>query len=148
MALGIPNIDVPSNYLSVLYKLNLPQSGNTTHIKINMHYSSFPYKSFKVMYLAISSSVNYLKVNYKEFTSNEILSLNTVPTGSSTRIVQGNFNLYVTVDSSSSLVIIPFVTGLRIYSNAGDYQFSITFTKNNDTNIFFNATCYMTTTVN
>lgn len=65
VAVSVPNIDIASGVSNVMYKANTPQPGNQTHFKLFMHYTSTPFKFFKVRYLAYSPTINYLQTNYK-----------------------------------------------------------------------------------
>ena len=109
-----------------------------------MNYVNTLFKLFKISYIAVSGTLTYLKVDYFEVAQ---ANINPLTVGAGTRVVQSNINLHITINSSSVLSIIPYLSGLKISSTGGDWGFSLTFSKNTDTNIFYNATCYGTSTV-
>lgn len=107
-------------------------------------YVSTAFRTFKVSYLAVAGNLNYLKVDYLEVGE---ASLGPLLNGAGTRSITNIKNLGITVNSASNLSIIPYVSGLKINSTSSARQFQITFAKNNNTSVFWTATCYGATTV-
>ena len=136
VGVAIPTIDVAPTQLWLNYKVNLPQSTNRTHIKITMNYIDTPFKNFRVTFLAVIGTLTYLKVDYISM-NNFTTTLNT---GSGVRSDVGNFNLGITVNAANTLSIIPYLSGLKVYTTGTDYAFGLTFTKNTNNNLIYNAT--------
>jgi hypothetical protein len=118
------------------WKVNLPDSANTATLGIKMNLISTQFQTFKVAYIAVASTLSYLKVDYVEL----YFSTTGIAAGSGYRISQSNFNLHITIDSTHTLSIIPYLSGLKIGATSNDYAFGLTFAKNTNTNIFYNAT--------
>ena len=117
------------------WKVNLPQSTNQTHLKINMNYLTTSFNTFKVGFISVSGSISYLKVDYRELTFSTGIAA-----GIGDRSTSGNFNLNIVINSTHDLSLIPYISGLKISTTSGDYKFGLIFTKNNDTNVLYNAT--------
>jgi hypothetical protein len=69
VGVAIPTIDITPpapNPGLMLWKVNLPQSTNQTHIRITMNYVSTFFRTFKISYIAVAGSLSYLKVDYFE----------------------------------------------------------------------------------
>lgn len=144
VGVAIPSIDIATPPSLMLWKVNLPQSSNQTHIKINMNYVSTAFKTFKISYIAVSGTLSYLKVDYMELAE---ANINPLVAGAGTRAVQSFITLHITIDSTHTLSIIPYLSGLKITSGSGDRGFALTLGKKDNTSLYFNATCYGTTTV-
>lgn len=127
-------IDATTGQLTIDFKFNLPQSTNTTHFKVTSYYGTPAYKNFKVAYIAVAGSITYLKVDYKAMTFSAGIAI-----GTGDRIVQSNIPLAITVDATHKLSIIPYISGLKMASTSGDFSFALTFAKDTNTNILYNA---------
>ncbi len=135
VGVAISTIDISPTPTSMEWKVNLPDSANTATLKISMNYISTQFQTFKVAYISVASTLSYLKVDYVELTF-----ATGIATGTGVRLVQSNFNLHITIDSTHKLSIIPYLSGLKIATTSGDYSFGLTFAKNTNTNVLYNAT--------
>ena len=64
VVLSIPTIDISLTPPSLLlWKVNLPQVTNLTHLKVSMNHLSIAWRNFKVSYLGFIG-LNYLKTDF------------------------------------------------------------------------------------
>jgi hypothetical protein len=116
------------------WKVTLTQPANLTTLKLTMNYITTAFRTFRASYIAVDSIMTAMKVDYMEITFSTGIA-----TGSGARSVTGVFNMAITVDATHTLVITPFLTGLKIAAASLDFSFGLTFAKNTNTSISYTA---------